>query len=244
VDELAKPVDLAAAYRRRPKGRGKARQGKARQGRRQRGSELSTRGEGQAVTDIQGEQFVHRELWRVVGRQLAHAEANPKGSFYDHLVAMVFAFLSLEAYLNFAGARLDSATWQNERTSFRGNGFQRKLAKVSELAGIALDPSSRPLTTIRDLNKLRDMMAHGKTLPIAETLHHTVGEPPPLNHGPLDALVSRQQAETAMADVLEVAQRIHMAAATRIQNDPWWGDSPFDGITLHAGGSTRIDVRN
>ena len=57
-------------------------------------------------TFIEGERFLHRELWRVVERQLNHASVTPKGAFYDDLVAMVFALHTLEAYLNFAGERL------------------------------------------------------------------------------------------------------------------------------------------
>jgi hypothetical protein len=47
-------------------------------------------------TKIEGERFLHRELWRAVGRQLEVAAQYPAGSFSDYLVAMTFAFHTLD----------------------------------------------------------------------------------------------------------------------------------------------------
>ena len=65
------------------------------------------------ITSVEGERFIHKELWRVVIRQLEHAKANPSGAFYDDLVAMTFAFHALEAYLNYVGEKLapDMPAW-------------------------------------------------------------------------------------------------------------------------------------
>ena len=57
-------------------------------------------------TSVEGERFLHKDLWRVVERQLDHALGTPRGAFYDDLVAMVFALHALEAYLNFVGERV------------------------------------------------------------------------------------------------------------------------------------------
>lgn len=51
------------------------------------------------VTEVNGEIQFHRHIWRVAVRQPAHAQSNRTGSFYDDLVAMVFAFATLEEYL-------------------------------------------------------------------------------------------------------------------------------------------------
>ena len=42
-------------------------------------------------TTYDGEHFLHKELWRVVDRQIAHSERFPQGSLYDDMIAMVFA---------------------------------------------------------------------------------------------------------------------------------------------------------
>ena len=57
------------------------------------------------------EEFLHKEVWRVVERQLAHAERNERGAMYDHLVAMAFAALSLEGYANFLLAKIAPDLW-------------------------------------------------------------------------------------------------------------------------------------
>jgi hypothetical protein len=46
------------------------------------------------VTELDGEIFVHRHVWKVVERQLEHAQKHQIGSRYDYLVAMVTLTLS------------------------------------------------------------------------------------------------------------------------------------------------------
>lgn len=90
------------------------------------------------VTNIEGEVFLYKELWRVVGRQLDYAIENETGAFYDRLVAMVFSFMVFEAYLNFAGERLDPEIWKDERVFFQKEpyrGFMGKLKFVLERCG-------------------------------------------------------------------------------------------------------------
>src|SRR5688572_20133205 len=91
-------------------------------------------------TTVEGERFIHKELWRVVERQLDHAKRIPSGAFYDHLVAMTFAFHTLEAYLNYVGEKLAPDIWKDERNYFRKEpfrGFDGKVRKVLELVGVA-----------------------------------------------------------------------------------------------------------
>jgi hypothetical protein len=58
-------------------------------------------------TTFNGESLLHRELWRVVEMQGEFAERRgERWAFYTDLVAMVFAFHTVEAYLNFVGGLL------------------------------------------------------------------------------------------------------------------------------------------
>jgi hypothetical protein len=194
-----------------------------------------------AVTSVEGEQFVHRELWRVVERQMDHAKANPTGRFYDNLVAMVFAFLSLEAYLNFAGARLDPDYWKNERAHFAKTGFDGKLKKVLALVAVHHQAGKRPFTTLQQLSALRDLVAHGKTMPIKRRIRHALGDPPLLDRAPLTDLVTERRTAIAVADVRNLAQKIHVGGKKAMAHDSWWGDGPFGGITMHVGGGTTVE---
>ena len=78
-------------------------------------------------TTSDGERFVHRELWQVVVGQLDQAK-DKSGSFYNHLVAMVFAFHTLEAYVNFNVEKLRPEMLVFRRGHFPS--FDKKLQEV------------------------------------------------------------------------------------------------------------------
>jgi hypothetical protein len=208
----------------------------------ERGAQLSKVRLQPAVTSVEGEQFVHKELWLAVERQMEHAKANSTGRFYDNLVAMVFAFLSLEAYLNFVGDRLDPNYWRDERKHFAKTGFRGKLEKVLTLAGVPYQSGRRPFTTVHQLNALRDLIAHGKTLPINKRVRHAIGRGPSLDYAPLTELVTDQRAAIAVEDIRDLAQRIHQRAMGTMGHINWWGDRAFGGITLHTERSTTTDA--
>src|SRR5438045_8862402 len=142
------------------------------------------------MTSVEGERFIHKELWRVVIRQLEHAKANPSGAFYDDLVAMTFAFHALEAYLNYVGEKLAPDIWKNERSFFSKQpfrGFDGRIRKVFELVGLP-EPArdARPYSSVWLLKGLRDLMAHGKVERIASPFKHDQPEEPPWVLEPMD----------------------------------------------------------
>src|SRR6476661_401985 len=115
-------------------------------------------------TDIEGSRFLHKELWRVVARQLEHGQSTPAGAFYDDLVAMVFALHALEAYLNYVGEHLAPRIWKDERNFFHNEpyrGFDGKIRKILELTHIAEpERDQRPYSTVWLLKDLRDQISH------------------------------------------------------------------------------------
>jgi hypothetical protein len=155
---------------------------------------------------------------------------------------MVFAFLSLEAYLNFAGARLDPGYWKDERKHFAKTGFQGKLKKVLTLAAVHHQSGRRPFTTVQELSALRDRIAHGKTLLINKRVRHAIGRVPSLDYAPLTELVTDQRAAIAVEDIRDLAQRIHQRAMGTMGHINWWGDRAFGGITLHTERITTTDA--
>ena len=131
-------------------------------------------------TSVEGERFLHKDLWRVVERQLDHALGTPRGAFYDDLVAMVFALHALEAYLNFVGERVAPEIWKDEREFFRNvpyRGFDGKVRKVLELVGLA-EPACdiRPYSTVWVLKDLRDLIAHAKPMTFVKVIEHSSEE--------------------------------------------------------------------
>jgi hypothetical protein len=80
-------------------------------------------------------------------REAAAADVKEEGSFFHNLVALVFASHVVEAYLNYVGERLAPDIWKDERNYFRKEpyrGWEGKLRKVFELAGLPWNAADRP----------------------------------------------------------------------------------------------------
>jgi hypothetical protein len=67
---------------------------------------------------------------------------------------MVFAFHSIEGYLNFVGEKILPELWKDEKKNFSRTGIRGKLSKICECCGIALpDKGRRPYSTVSELKK-------------------------------------------------------------------------------------------
>ena len=189
-------------------------------------------------TQIEGERFLHKDLWRVVERQLEHAVGTPRGAFYDDLVAMVFALLALEAYLNFVGERVAPQIWADERNFFRKEpyrGFDGKLRKILELVGITEPPrDARPYSTVWVLKDLRDLIAHAKPMKFDSVVEHGVDEEPSIFHSPLRDVITHENAERAKEDIKTFIETIHTAAIPKVK-DIWFGPAALGGTVQHSG---------
>src|SRR4051794_31296704 len=71
------------------------------------------------VTTFDGKELAHRECWEIVLEQQTSADGRERGWYRPSLVAMVFAFHAVEAYLNFVGELLAPDIWKNEREFFK-----------------------------------------------------------------------------------------------------------------------------
>jgi len=116
------------------------------------------------LEEADSEEYLHKAAWQVVMRQIEHAETDQTGALYDDLVAMVFAFHCMEGYLNFVGAKIAPELWKHEKERFGRTGIAGKLNAICERCGVAVpDKGRRPYSTVSELKKLRDKMAHPKT---------------------------------------------------------------------------------
>lgn len=187
------------------------------------------------------EDYLHRDVWRVVNRQLEYAKANPTGALYDDLVAMVFSYHALEGYLNFVGAKIAPDLWKDEKTEFSDTGITGKLTAICNRCGIdVLEKSRRPYSTMLALKKLRDSMAHPKTQKTNHRKEFVEGKTLPLfRPSYLAQLVSHQKAMRARDDVRSIAARIHSVALSRFPN-VHMGDDPFEGMISMNSAMTRL----
>jgi hypothetical protein len=97
-------------------------------------------------TISEGETLPHRELWEIVEEQATLAREREQEWSKPALIAMVFGFHTVEAYLNYLGECLAPAIWQDERNYFRREpyrGLDGKLRKVMELVGLTMAGAGR-----------------------------------------------------------------------------------------------------
>lgn len=195
-------------------------------------------------TQFDGEDFPHRLMWQIVEEQTELASEPKEGWSRPALVAMVFAFHTVEAYLNFVGERLAPEIWKDEQNYFRREdyrGFKGKLRKVMELVELDFPPEERPLKTIYELKELRDMIAHGKPEKQAGEIVHPEGSEIPLAVSTLRSMFTpREKLTTAVCDVKSFLNQIHTRAAPKVKDDPWFGTEALRGPQAHGFYTTTL----
>ena len=202
------------------------------------------------TTTYAGKEFTHRELWKIVEEERQRANANERGWFAPSLVAMVFAFHTVEAYLNFIGEQLAPDVWKDERNFFRREpyrGFDGKLRKVLELVGLPNEATARPQKTIEELKTLRDLIAHGRSETLSGEIAHGQSEDPPLPISTLRAhVIPHSRLALVVSDVEKFLNSIHEKAAPLHEavaswdDHNWFGSKALQGPSWYNARSTRL----
>lgn len=196
-------------------------------------------------TTITGENLTHKILWECCIRNMETAKRRKKGSTYFFISAMLLAYLTYEAYINFLGDRFAPDTWAKEKDFFasrQDQGLEGKLKFLTKKIPITgIQKGQRPYQTIKKLKSLRDFLSHGKVDKYEKVIvHHRDNEPPLFGrYGKLGALVSPELAEIAVADIQQFVEFLHIQAKKQ-SDDAWFGDDPLGGIHAHSTGDSRI----
>jgi hypothetical protein len=139
---------------------------------------------------------------------------------------MVFAFHTLEAYVNFIVEKLRPDMLKRPFAP-----FDKKLGEVLERVNLARpDYTTRPFRTVKELQELRNIIAHGRREVISETHRHSDTEDAPREKGFLETEVSRQKAIFSAQDVKRIARSIQTAARKEFPADPSLKGEPLVGI--------------
>ncbi len=198
-------------------------------------------------TTYKGEHILHRQLWQIVAEEAERATVLDREWFNPSLVAMVFAFHTVEAYLNYLGERLAPEIWKDERDYFRKEpyrGFEGKLRKITELVGQSWTPPDRPLATILELKQLRDFIAHGKPEKLRGVISHPDGTDAPYFAPTLwqKMVILSDKSKSVLSDVELFLCQLHDCAKPKLKvNDVWFGDHPLRGPLDYTGYSTTSE---
>jgi hypothetical protein len=109
---------------------------------------------------------------RIAARDaLKKAQEQQQGWFYFAMMAGVFAAFTVEGYLNHLGQKRVRGWSELERKL----GPREKLLLLRNLLHLSVHMARRPFQTLRDMLRLRDALAHGKTLTVSSD--RVVGDP-------------------------------------------------------------------
>jgi len=109
---------------------------------------------------------------RIAARDaLKKAQEQQPGWFYFAMMAGVFATFTVEGYLNHLGQKRVRDWSELERKL----GPREKLLLLRGMFHLSVDIARRPFQTLHDMLRLRDALAHGKTLTVTSDL--VVGDP-------------------------------------------------------------------
>jgi hypothetical protein len=191
------------------------------------------------TTHYHSEVYTHRLLWIFTEREAELADAKEEGSLYHNLVALVFASLTVEGYVNYAGERLDHQVWQNDRNYFSKppyHGVTGKLKKVTELVALAWEPEKEPLKSILELKDLRDLIAHSKPQKSEGTVEHSVqSEYPHLTGDILSKRISKSARIDGMTAVERFVEQLQAAARKKLPYDIYFYGEALRGPISEGG---------
>ncbi|MFM0689283.1 hypothetical protein PQQ77_25135 [Paraburkholderia strydomiana] len=106
----------------------------------------------------------YAELWHGAKILQEKAESDPRGSHYLFMSALVLYAFTIEAYCNAVGPELFGEQWASENEAIERRPPLEKLEAIAERVGIPIDRGRRPWQTFCVLFKLRNDLAHGKSL--------------------------------------------------------------------------------
>jgi hypothetical protein len=203
-------------------------------------------------TQYEGEELTHRLLWRIVEQNAKMASECAEGSIYPILVCEVFAFHTIEAYINFIGGLIAPEIWNDERNYFRKEpyrGWDGKLRKILGLVDLSYDDDKPPMSTVLELRNIRDLIAHGKPETIAgEVVHLPDAYPAILPPSTLrTAVAAREDLPAILTEVESFLDAIHTRAAPMVQQiwgltdrTIWFGSKALRGTARYSGRLTTL----
>lgn len=182
---------------------------------------------------VEATSFTHRLLWLTANNLVVSAKNLSDKQWTLYMAALVMTFFTLESYLNYLGETVDPDTWTNERDFFRMKPYIGTIGKLYYLADYCglkpFERGKRPFQTIKQLSRLRDFLAHGRSERNCNNVRVIPGKFPPYIKSFLEKSISEKKAEIALNDVEGVINEIHKAALFKFPHSGLFAD-PFSGI--------------
>ena len=112
------------------------------------------------VHERSGTSYTHVTLRGIAASHLRQAETDASGSFQASLVASLFAYLTIEAFVNYLGeVAFGLEKWQ--RNFSRGLSTKAKVVLIADKINIEVDWGAEHFSMFSNLRKLRHGVVHG-----------------------------------------------------------------------------------
>ena len=145
---------------------------------------------------------------------------NERGSFYQFMSSLIFSAFTLEAYMNHIGIK--RIEYWKEIESIR---YMDKLKILYLNSGLEFDKSKRPIQTITQLVKFRNLMAHGKSENISGSKEIST---PTLDPGTevveteWEKFCNCKEAKRALNDVKEIVETLNSSVENPQSRQMLW----------------------
>lgn len=151
-------------------------------------------------------------LYKTANINLEELENSESGKFYKILTCIIFSSFTIEAYMNHIG--YDNCDFWTE---IEKNRPLEKLKILYSVFGLEFDKSSRPIQSIIEIFKYRNLLAHGKT----ETNTNTTS-------------VNQEVTEVDMSEIVGFAKTRWEAMTTAVNARRYFDDMKEVIILLHS----------
>lgn len=114
-----------------------------------------------AKLEIDRGDYIHNDLANAAFHLLeqlraAHKEGRREGVGLEIMAAITMTAFAFEAYLNFVGAWVLKQDWRERDPT------PTKRKTIADALGITWDEAARPFSTVKELQDVRSILAHGK----------------------------------------------------------------------------------
>jgi len=103
---------------------------------------------------------------------LENAKNKCPGYFYECLTANILGAFKMEAYFNHIGPRLFADWWKKDKRTSK----YRKLDRILSQIGTDINQKDQRIITLNTLFKIRDEVAHSKTIELTQKLRIEEGD--------------------------------------------------------------------
>jgi len=187
---------------------------------------------------MSGKAYTHNQLWWTADHLFDLAQDDEEAPDLARVGALLLTHAAFEAYLNHLGEIVASEAWLHEREFFTRVPHRGTLGKLrylwDMLLGCALARGRRPYQSVRQLDRWRHKIAHGRTVDMKVAFKRTRDGIRTQDDNFFLSLAGSGKSQHVRDDVLSLCRSLHGAALTNPEHADHLQPVPFSATLSHA----------